>query len=128
MNLEQKSILDFHLAHRTNSEFSFQPNENTSKLVWKYLSTSNLLPDLTNIEITEEDKISVIEKATHYKIYSEKELFEHYKKLALGKGFLLVSSTPLTRSSFHADDDFIKLKEARRKVLDAQKNVNKKGI
>ena len=56
------------------------------------------------------------------------ETFEHYKKLALGKGFLLVSSTPLTRSSFHADDDFIKLKEARRKVLDAQKNVNKKRI
>ncbi len=56
------------------------------------------------------------------------ETFEHYKKLALGKGFLLVSSTPLTRSSFHADDDFQLLKEARRKVLDAQKNVNKKRI
>ena len=56
------------------------------------------------------------------------ETFEHYKKLALGKGFLLVSSTPLTRSSFHADDDFIKLKEARTKVLDAQKNVNKSRI
>ena len=54
------------------------------------------------------------------------ETFEHYKKLALGKGFLLVSSTPLTRSSFHADDDFLLLKEARRKALNAQKNVNKK--
>ena len=29
----ENSILDFHLAHRTNSEFSFQPNENTSQLV-----------------------------------------------------------------------------------------------
>ena len=56
------------------------------------------------------------------------ETFEHYKKLALGKGFLLVSSTPLTRSSFHADNDFVLLKEARRKVLDAQKNSNKKHI
>jgi len=56
------------------------------------------------------------------------EIFEHYKKLALGKGFLLVSSTPLTRSSFHADHDFELLKEARRKALDAQKNVNKKRI
>ena len=56
------------------------------------------------------------------------ETFEHYKKLALGKGFLLVSSTPLTRSSFHADNDFLLLKEARRKVLDAQKNGNKKRI
>ena len=56
------------------------------------------------------------------------ETFGHYKKLALGKGFLLVSSTPLTRSSFHADNDFLLLKEARRKVLDAQKNGNKKRI
>ncbi len=59
---------------------------------------------------------------------NQKKVFEHYKKLALGKGFLLVSSTPLTRSSFHADDDFELLKEARRKALDAQKNVNKKRI
>ena len=76
----QESILDFHLSHRTNSKFSFQPNKNTSKLIWKYLANSNLLPDLTNININEEDKISIIEKATHYKIYPEKDLFEHYKK------------------------------------------------
>ena len=56
------------------------------------------------------------------------ETFEHYKKIALGKGFLLVSSTPLTRSSFHADNDFVLLKEARRNVLNAQKNVNKKHL
>ena len=56
------------------------------------------------------------------------ETFEHYKKLALGKGFLLVSSTPLTRSSFHADDDFELLKEARRKAFNAPKNVIKKRI
>ncbi len=85
----EDSILDFHLAHRTNSEFSFQPNQNTSKLIWKYLSNSNLLPDLSNIDINEEDKISVIEKATHYKIYSEKELFEHYKKFQFNINQLL---------------------------------------
>ena len=85
----EDSILDFHLAHRTNSEFSFQPNKNTSQLIWNYLSNSNLLPDLTNIEINDEDKISVIEKATHYKIYSEKELFEHYKKFQFNINQLL---------------------------------------
>ena len=56
------------------------------------------------------------------------ETFKHYKKLALGKGFLLVSSTPLTRSSFHADDDFLLLKAARRKASDAKKNGNKERI
>ena len=39
--------------------------------------------------------------------------FEKYKKIAYSKGFLLVSSSPMTRSSYHADDDFKKLKEKR---------------
>ena len=37
------------------------------------------------------------------------EEFEGYEKMAKGKGFLLVSATPLTRSSYHAGDDFAKL-------------------
>ena len=41
------------------------------------------------------------------------EQFENYKKVGLEKGFLLVASSPLTRSSYHADEDFAKLKEAR---------------
>tara|TARA_Y100000590_G_scaffold470018_1_gene661361 strand:- start:555 stop:1481 length:927 start_codon:yes stop_codon:yes gene_type:complete len=39
--------------------------------------------------------------------------FDEYKEKALSKGFLLVSSSPLTRSSYHASDDFIELKKAR---------------
>ena len=45
------------------------------------------------------------------------EEFEYYKKMAYGKGFLMVSSSPLTRSSHHAGDDFIKLKQARLEKL-----------
>ena len=41
------------------------------------------------------------------------EEFEEYAKAARGKGFLLVSATPLTRSSYHADRDFAALKAAR---------------
>ena len=41
------------------------------------------------------------------------EEFEEYRRLALGKGFLLVASSPLTRSSYHADRDFVRLREAR---------------
>ena len=37
--ISQDSILNFHLAHRTNPEFSFEPNKQTPKLIWKYLST-----------------------------------------------------------------------------------------
>lgn len=41
------------------------------------------------------------------------EEFDYYKKIAYSRGFLLVSSSPLTRSSYHADDDFKILKEKR---------------
>ena len=39
--------------------------------------------------------------------------FEDYARVARGKGFLLVSATPLTRSSYHADEDFAALRGAR---------------
>ena len=41
------------------------------------------------------------------------EEFEGMSKMARGKGFLVVSATPLTRSSYHAGDDFALLREAR---------------
>ncbi len=41
------------------------------------------------------------------------EEFKGYEKAAYGKGFLMVSATPLTRSSYHAGDDFARLRAAR---------------
>ncbi len=41
------------------------------------------------------------------------EEFASYEKSAYGKGFLMVSATPLTRSSYHAGDDFAQLRAAR---------------
>tara|TARA_Y100000590_G_C15665202_1_gene994184 strand:- start:541 stop:1479 length:939 start_codon:yes stop_codon:yes gene_type:complete len=41
--------------------------------------------------------------------------FEELKQLALSKGFLIVASSPLTRSSYHADEDFAVMKELRKK-------------
>ncbi|MEK9754253.1 MAG: lipoyl synthase [Rhodospirillaceae bacterium] len=40
--------------------------------------------------------------------------FAEYKRVGEGKGFLLVASTPLTRSSYHADADFAELQAKRR--------------
>ncbi|MCL4155207.1 UNVERIFIED_CONTAM: hypothetical protein GTU68_045841 [Idotea baltica] len=45
------------------------------------------------------------------------EEFEFYAKMARVKGFLMVSSSPLTRSSYHAGDDFAKLRDARLKAI-----------
>ena len=78
--ISEGSVFEFHLAHRTNPDFSFEPNENTPQLIWKYLSNSNLLPDLSNVDINDQNKILIIEKAANYKIFSEKDLFEYYKK------------------------------------------------
>ncbi|MBL6077463.1 lipoyl synthase [Belnapia sp. T18] len=43
--------------------------------------------------------------------------FEDYARMARSKGFLLVSATPLTRSSYHADRDFAALRAARERQL-----------
>jgi hypothetical protein len=74
------SILDFHLAHRTNPEFFYEPSQNTPKIIWKYLSAANLIYKIQDVEITDVEKISTIEKAVNDKNYSEEELFEFYKK------------------------------------------------
>jgi lipoic acid synthetase len=50
--------------------------------------------------------------------YVHPDEFLELKNIAIAKGFLLVSSTPLTRSSYHADSDFKVLKEARDKFLE----------
>jgi len=52
--------------------------------------------------------------------YVHPDEFIELKNIALSKGFLLVSSSPLTRSSYHADEDFKVLKEARDKSLECR--------
>jgi lipoic acid synthetase len=53
----------------------------------------------------------------HYplKRYVHPDEFKELKLIALAKGFLMVASSPLTRSSYHADEDFLKLKKLREK-------------
>jgi lipoic acid synthetase len=52
--------------------------------------------------------------------YYKPEEFDELKSVARSKGFLLVSSSPLTRSSYHADEDFAKLKKNRIVQTNAQ--------
>ena len=47
------------------------------------------------------------------KRYVHPDEFEAYAQSARGKGFLLVAASPLTRSSYHAGDDFARLRAAR---------------
>ncbi len=45
------------------------------------------------------------------------EEFESYARMARAKGFLMVSASPLTRSSYHAGEDFLRLRAAREAAL-----------
>ena len=88
-SISDKSILDFHLAHKANSDFIFEPDEKTNKIIWKYLSSSNLFDNFQEINISELDKISTLEKAAHNKDYPEKDLFELYKRFQFNINQLL---------------------------------------
>ena len=57
--------------------------------------------------------------AKHFSLnrYYHPDEFKELESIAKSKGFLLVSSSPLTRSSYHADKDFKKLQDARNKKL-----------
>ena len=50
--------------------------------------------------------------------YYHPDEFKEFENIAKTKGFLLVSSSPLTRSSYHADEDFRRLQDARNQKLE----------
>ena len=55
--------------------------------------------------------------------YVSPEEYKGYETIARAKGFLMVSASPLTRSSYHAGDDFVRLRDAREAALAAGRSV-----
>ena len=88
-DISDKNILNLHLSHRTISDFSYQPKNDSPNFVWKYLSSSNLLENIDTIDLEDNEKISLIEKATHENNYDEKDLFELYKRFQFNINQLL---------------------------------------
>ena len=74
------NLLRFHLSHKTNEIFSYEPKIDTPNYLWKYLSTSNLLKDSNLINIENPDQVKLIEKATNEGAYEEEDLFNLYKR------------------------------------------------
>ena len=87
--ISEENLLNFHLSHRTIENFNFEPKLDTSKLIWKYLSNSNLLENIDLIDLEDKEKISTIEKATSDKNYTEKELFNLYERFKFNINQLL---------------------------------------
>ncbi|WP_075483045.1 hypothetical protein [Candidatus Pelagibacter communis] len=75
-----KNLLNLHLSFKTIKDFKYVPTKKTSKLFWTYLRSNNLLDSTSDIDTTDEKKISLLEKATHERNYNEKDLFNVYKK------------------------------------------------
>ncbi len=78
--ISDKNLLELHLSHRTIENFDYIPNENTSKDIWKYLASANLLEKVENINLEDIEKIKLIEKATHERNYDEIQLFNLYTR------------------------------------------------
>ena len=91
--ISEKTILDFHLAHRIDPDFKYEPKDKTKKIIWKYLSSANLLSSFQKIQPSELDKISTIELAVHNKNYPEKDLFKLYKRFQFNINQLLNAKT-----------------------------------
>ena len=89
--ISDKNLLQLHLSHRTVENFNYVPNENTSKDLWKYLASSNLLEKVENINLEDIDKIKLIEKATHERNYDENQLFNLYTRYQFNFNQLLTA-------------------------------------
>jgi hypothetical protein len=97
--ISEKNILDFHLAREANPNFIFEPKNSTEKIIWRYLSSSNLLNSYKEIDISELEKISTIEIAVHNKNYPEKDLLELYKRFQFNINQLLDAKSSLNSLS-----------------------------
>ena len=78
--ISDKNLLEFHLSHRVVENFDYIPSDKTSKEVWKYLASANLLEKVENIDIEDIEKINLIEKAVHDGNYNEDNLFNIYTR------------------------------------------------
>ena len=78
--VSDKNLLNFYLSHVANSDFQYDPSMKTSKYIWKYLSSSNLLADPNSIDLEDETKFNLYEWAAANNSYNKKELFNIYGK------------------------------------------------
>ena len=84
-----KNLLNLHISFNTIKDFKYVPTKKTSKLFWTYLRSNNLLDSTSDIDTDDEEKISLLEKATHERNYNEKDLLNIYKKFQFSVDQLL---------------------------------------
>ena len=80
LKTSEKNLLDFHLSHLASDDFKYEPKKDTTKIIWTYLSSFNLLTNVNEIDLEDSEKIISIEKATHDGNYSEQDLLNLYTR------------------------------------------------
>lgn len=101
--VSDKNLLNFYLSHVANSDFQYDPSIKTSKYIWKYLSSSNLLADPNSIDLEDESKFNLYEWAAANSLYNKKELFNIYGKFLFSfDQFLNVEEIYKTLPSYKA--------------------------
>ena len=127
-----ETVPSLYLSVRPGSRYfaSIKLLENVKKINSKIFTKSGLMVGLGEnkneiLQVMDDLRIANVDFLTigqylqpsskHFplKRYYQPHEFIELKNIALSKGFLLVASSPLTRSSYHADEDFKKLKIAR---------------
>jgi hypothetical protein len=78
--VSDKNLFNFYLSHIVNKDFQYDPSMKTSKYIWKYLSSSNLLADPNSIDLEDETKFNLYEWAAASDSYDKKKLFNIYGK------------------------------------------------
>ena len=78
--VSDKNLFDFFLSHVTNKDFQYDPTIKTSKYIWQYLSSSNLLVNPDSIDLEDENKFNLYEWAAAKDSYNKIELFNIYRK------------------------------------------------
>ena len=76
--VNDKNLLNFYLSSVTIKNFNYEPNQRTSKEIWKYLNAANLI---TLEDITDKKKISELELAASLNQVDTEIIFGIYKKI-----------------------------------------------
>ena len=72
------NLLNFYLSHITNKNFKYEPNENTNKYIWRYLSSANLI-QAKNFE--DENVVLTYEQAAAQNSFENDEIFKIYLQM-----------------------------------------------
>ncbi len=80
IKISEKNLLEFHLSYLLIKNFDYEPNENTKKIIWQYLSSNKLLTNANDIDLNDREKIKSFEKATNDGSYKEADLLDLYTR------------------------------------------------